>query len=84
MRAYIFLTTKPGTSVEVVREVRSREEVRSYLVLADSIYGRYDAIVVIDAPNFQILTETIYQVIERQPNVLHTETSIAFFESPPP
>ena len=73
MKAYILLSTKPGTSLEVVR--RLREKVKG-TVVADAIYGRYDAIVVVEAPALDEINQVVYKIIEKDPNVIRTETSI--------
>ena len=73
MRAYIFIKTKPGTSEEVVKRIKSRVK---EVVQADSIYGRFDAIIIIEAPNLESINEILYKVIERDPNIIHTETSL--------
>lgn len=74
MRAYIFINTKPGTSEEVVKRIKSKVK---EAVQADSIYGRYDAIVIIEAPKLESINEILYRVIEKDPNIIHTETSLA-------
>jgi len=56
VRAYIFINTKPGTSEEVVKRIKSR--VRE-VVQADSIYGRYDAIIIIEAPKLESMNEIL-------------------------
>ena len=76
MKAYILIETKPGTSEEVIKAIKSR--VRNVLQ-ADSVYGRYDAIVVIEAPNLEKINEIVYKVVEKDPNIVHTETSITMF-----
>jgi DNA-binding Lrp family transcriptional regulator len=73
VRAYIFLNTKPGTSEEVVKRIKSKVK---EVVQADSIYGRFDAVVIIEAPRLEDLNEILYKVIERDPNIIHTETSL--------
>ena len=78
MRAYILIQTKPGTSEEVVRRVKSKVK---EVTQADSVYGRYDAIVVIEAPNLESINEILYRVIEKDPNIIHTETSLVLSSS---
>ncbi len=73
LRAYIFVKTKPGTSEEVVERIKSRVK---EVVQADSIYGRFDAIIMIEAPNLESINEILYKVIEKDPNIVHTETSL--------
>ena len=76
MKAYILIETKPGTSEEVIKAIKSRVK---KVLQADSVYGRYDAIVVIEAPNLEKINEIVYKVVEKDPNIVHTETSITMF-----
>lgn len=69
--------TKPGTSEEVVRARRIRG-----VRMANSLLGRYDAIVVIEAKDLAELKNIIYEVLEKLPNVVHTETHLAIFHPP--
>lgn len=73
MKAYIFIQTKPATSLEVVSRIKSKVK---EVVEADAIYGRYDAVIVIEAPNLESINEIVYKVIERDPNIIHTETGL--------
>ena len=73
LKAYILLSTKPGTSLEVVK--RFKEKVKE-TVVADAIFGRYDAIVVLEAPSLEEINQVVYKIIEKDPNVIRTETSI--------
>jgi len=73
VRAYIFIETKPGTSEEVVKKIKERVK---EVVQADSIYGRFDAIILIEAPDLESLNEIVYKVIEKDSNIIHTETSL--------
>ncbi len=78
MRAYIFIETKPATSLQVVARIKSKVK---EVVQADAIYGTFDAIVIIEAPNLESINEIVYKVIEKDPNILHTETSLALASS---
>jgi len=80
MRAYILITTKPGTSEQLLKALKDTAKVPG-VVAADSVYGRFDAIVVIEAQSLEKLSEVVYKVIEKNPNIVHTETSISLFES---
>ncbi|HTY74773.1 MAG TPA: Lrp/AsnC ligand binding domain-containing protein [Candidatus Nanoarchaeia archaeon] len=73
MKAYILLSTKPGTSLEVVARIKS---IVKETVTADAIFGRYDAIVVLEAPALENINAVVYKIIEKDPNVIRTETSI--------
>jgi DNA-binding Lrp family transcriptional regulator len=72
MKAYVLMTVKPGTSKDVVKVIREIKEVAG----VDSVWGRYDIIAVIEAPNLEKISEIIYKVVEKHPNIVHTETAI--------
>jgi DNA-binding Lrp family transcriptional regulator len=72
MKAYILLSTKLGTSLEVVKRLQAVKET----VVADAIFGRYDAIVILEAPTLEDINKVVYKIIEKDPNVTRTETSI--------
>ena len=76
MRAYVFLVTKAGTSEEVLRHLSNVSKVKG-VTQVDSVYGRFDAIVTVEAPDMESLGNLIYRVIEKVPNVIHTETALA-------
>ena len=73
MRAYIFIETKPATSMQVVERIKNRVK---EVVQADAIYGRFDAVIIIEAPNLESISEIVYKVIEKDPNIMHTETCL--------
>jgi len=73
LKAYILLSTKPGTSLDVVKRIK--EKVKE-TIIADAIFGRYDAIVVLEAPALEDINQVVYKIIEKDPNVIRTETSI--------
>ncbi len=73
MKAYIILSTKPGTSLDVVQRIK--EKVKE-TVVADAIFGRYDAIVILESPALENINQVVYKIIEKDPNVIRTETSI--------
>lgn len=75
MRAYIFLNTKPGTSEEVLRSL-ARLRKAEVVTQVDSVYGRFDVIVTVEAPDLRLLGDLVYKVVERVPNVTHSETAI--------
>jgi DNA-binding Lrp family transcriptional regulator len=72
VKAYVFLVTKPGTSMEVSNEMKKIKGVHS----ADPIYGRFDVVATVEAESPEELTRLLYEVIERVPNIVRTETSI--------
>ena len=76
MRAYIFLNTKPGTSEDVLRSL-ARLQKAEVVTQVDSVYGRFDVIVTVEAPDLRLLGDLVYKVVERVPNVTHSETAIA-------
>ena len=72
VKAYVLIVSKPGTSEDVVKAIRSVKGVAK----ADSVYGRFDAIVTIEAPDAGALSKIIYNIVEKNPNIVHTETAL--------
>ncbi|MEM2210300.1 MAG: Lrp/AsnC ligand binding domain-containing protein [Nitrososphaerales archaeon] len=77
LRAFVMVTMKPGTSEEIVRSRRIKG-----VKMANSVLGRFDAVIVIEAENLDELKKIIYEMVERHPNVIHTETLISIFHPP--
>lgn len=77
IRAFVMVTMRPGTSEEIVRSRRIKG-----VKMANSVFGRFDAVVVIEAKSLQELREIIYKMVEQHPNVIHTETFISIFHPP--
>jgi len=74
LRAFVMVTMKPGTSQEIVRSRRIKG-----VTMANSVLGRFDAVVVVEAKSLKELKKIIYEMIEQHPNVVHTETLISIF-----
>ncbi|MEM3428074.1 MAG: hypothetical protein QW212_07365, partial [Nitrososphaerales archaeon] len=64
IRAFVLLTTKPGTSQEIVTSRKIKG-----VKLASSVFGRFDAVLVIETKDLQELAKIIYKVVEAHPNV---------------
>jgi len=69
---YVLVRTAPGTSAELVGSRRIRG-----VKMANSVFGRFDAVLVISAKNLDEFSKVVYEVVERHPNVVHTETLLA-------
>ena len=78
LRAFVMVTVKPGTSEEIVRSRRIKG-----VRMANSVLGRFDAVVVVEAESLEELREIIYEMVEQHPNVIHTETMISIFHPAP-
>ncbi|MEJ2244260.1 MAG: Lrp/AsnC ligand binding domain-containing protein [Candidatus Bathyarchaeota archaeon] len=76
MKAYLLLDTKPGTSEDVVKGIKFRFD---NVLSVDSVYGQHDVIAILEAPNQKALNKFVYEVIEKDPNIVHTETAITLF-----
>ena len=74
MRGYVLLKTKPGMSEEVIKSLRER--LLKSVVTADSVFGAFDVIVVIEAKDLEEFGDLLYQVIEKNPNTIRTETCV--------
>jgi len=68
------VTVEPGTSEDIVRSRRIKG-----VKMANSVIGRFDAVVIIEAENLEELNKIIYEMVEQHPNVTHTETLISIF-----
>jgi len=77
IRAFVMVTMKPGTSEDIVRSRRIKG-----VKMANSVFGRFDAVVVVEAKNLEELRKIIYEMVEQHPNVVHTETLISLFHPP--
>ncbi|MEM3437019.1 MAG: Lrp/AsnC ligand binding domain-containing protein [Nitrososphaerales archaeon] len=65
---------KPGTSEDILKVIKGLKGIN--VILADSVYGRFDAVVVIEAQDLKALSEMVYKMIGGHPDILHTETLI--------
>jgi len=72
LRAFVMVTVRPGTSEDLVgsRKIRG-------VKMANSVLGRFDAVVVIEADSLEELRKITYEMIEQHPNVIHTETLVS-------
>lgn len=71
--AYVLVRTKPGTSSQLVGSRRIQG-----VKMANSVFGPYDAVLVIVAEDLHELSRRIYEVVEKHPVVEKTETLICF------
>ena len=74
IRAFVLLTMRPGTSEEIVQSRKIKG-----VTLANSVLGRFDAIAIIEADNSEQLTQIIYEMVEKHPSVVRTETLLSMF-----
>ena len=70
--AYVLVRTVPGTSHEIIASRKIRG-----VRMAHSVFGRYDAVLVLAAEDLDELSRVIYEVVEKHPNIVHTETLLA-------
>ena len=59
--------------MEVVKRIKEKV---SEVVAADAIFGRYDAVLILEATSLESINQVVYKIIEKDPNVIRTETSI--------
>lgn len=74
IRAFVMVTMKPGTSEDIVSSRRIKG-----VTMANSVLGRFDAVVVVEAKSLEDLRKIIYEMVEQHPDVIHTETMISIF-----
>jgi len=70
--AYVLVRTKPGTSHDLLAS-RKIPNVK----MANSVFGTYDVVLVIAAKDMDDLSSTIYDIVEKHPNVEHTEVLVS-------
>jgi hypothetical protein len=75
LRAFVMITVKPGTSEDIVKSRRIKG-----VKMANSVLGRFDAVVVIEGESLEELRSIIYEMVEQHPNVIHTESLISIFQ----
>ena len=78
LRAFVMVTVKPGTSENIVRSRRIKG-----VKMANSVLGRFDAVVVVEAESLEEIRKIIYEMLEQHTNVVHTETLISIFHPAP-
>ncbi len=74
IRAFILLTMRPGTSEEIVQSRKIKG-----ITLANSVLGRFDAIAIVEADTSDQLAKIIYEMVEKNPYVVRTETLLSMF-----
>lgn len=75
--AYVLVKTKPGTSHDLLASRKI-----TGVKMANSVFGTYDAVLVIAAEDMDELANKIYDVVEKHPNVEHTEVLVSVPWSP--
>ena len=74
IRAFVLLTMRPGTSEEIVQSRKIKG-----VKMANSVLGRFDAVAIIEAENSEQLANIIYEMVEKNPYVVRTETLLSMF-----
>ncbi len=70
--AYVFIECTAGAAREVAKEVREIQGVKR----ANSTTGPYDVIVLVEAPDINVLGDFIVTKIQGLPGVLRTQTNV--------
>lgn len=74
IRAFVLLTMRPGTSEEIVQSRKIKG-----VMLANSVLGRFDAVAIIEADSSEQLAKIVYEMVEKNPYVVRTETLLSMF-----
>ncbi|BDC18118.1 Lrp/AsnC ligand binding domain-containing protein [Acidianus sp. HS-5] len=72
VKAYILLITSIGKELDVVNDVKKLNGVRD----ATPVYGEYDVVIEVEAPDLNELNKTINQ-IRRNSSIIRTVTLIS-------
>ncbi len=73
MRAYVLTEVCTGQEQDLLRTLRNAPGV----IRADHVFGPYDIIVEIDAPNLAAIGKLVFETIRCQPCVTETITCLA-------
>jgi len=65
---------RPGTSEEIVQSRKIKG-----VMLANSVLGRFDAVAIIEADSSEQLAKIVYEMVEKNPYVVRTETLLSMF-----
>jgi uncharacterized protein with GYD domain len=65
---------RPGTSEEIVKSRRIKG-----VKMANSVLGRFDAVAIVEADTSEELAKIIYEMMEKNPYVVRTETLLSMF-----
>ncbi len=76
--AYVLVKTKPGTSHQLLASRKI-----TGVKMADSVFGKYDAILAIEARDMEDLAGKIYDVVEKHSMIEHTEVLVSIPWNPP-
>jgi DNA-binding Lrp family transcriptional regulator len=68
--AFVFINTEPASMPEVLKEIRTIEEVKE----AEMVYGVFDIVAKVTTETMDQLKQTITFKIRMLPNVLTTNT----------
>ena len=74
IRAFVLVTMRPGTSEEIVKSRRIKG-----VKMANSVLGRFDAVAIVEADTSEELAKIIYEMMEKNPYVVRTETLLSMF-----
>ncbi|MEM0440147.1 MAG: Lrp/AsnC ligand binding domain-containing protein [Candidatus Caldarchaeum sp.] len=69
--AYVLVRTEPGTSHQIV-SMRTMPGV----IQAHSVFGRFDAVLFVSASSLDELSQRVYEIVSKQPNVVQVETLV--------
>ena len=74
MKAYILVQTRYGGSMEVIDELHNNHS--KFFIQGRPVYGWYDAIVELEIPNIDKLSEITEGLKQSQPDIIHIGTVI--------
>ncbi len=73
IEAFVLVVVKPGTEEKVYQELKKRKDIREIY----RVYGEYDLLLRVEAPEIGILDRFHDEVLRKIKNIEMTETLIA-------
>lgn len=75
VRAYILVTTMIGSEYEVLEDML-RTSAAGIRIEADVVYGEFDLIIIVEAPDLSVLDSVITR-LRKHPKIMRTTTLIS-------
>ena len=72
IRAYVLINVEPKKEYEVIKKLEKLKHVKE----ADIVFGEYDIVAVIEAPDMTSLSETLKNIRVKTKGVVKTSTMI--------
>jgi DNA-binding Lrp family transcriptional regulator len=77
VRAYVLVRTSEGAEHGIAKRLACSTDPRLTVLHADPVFGPYDLVLECESPTLDELGDSLEQVVQRTPGVLHTTTCLS-------